>query len=112
MFNARGRPYVAAAIFTVVALSACSDEPTSADVEQALEKRIVEVAEMANQWGLSEMADSNEVHSVEVLECVAIEDSEGYRCDVNLDVSSALGRHQGVESMRLLKGSHGWVVLE
>ncbi|MFO7326642.1 MAG: hypothetical protein DIU62_013105 [Pseudomonadota bacterium] len=111
-------PYLAAA--SVLALSACSAEPSERDIRKAfdasLKQATQDAAEAAAGFGLSadDMKEMMpELHGVKKIGCRAVEGTEGYICDVEIDMTAPMvGRQKDTGSVRLVKSSGSWRVLE
>lgn len=98
-------------LLTSCLLAACSGAPSDADIKTALTKAVAEqqkmMAQISGSTGMGNMLKI-EYTSVKKIGCKADGES-AYRCDVETIAKTAMGEHKQTTSMRLIKGSDGWV---
>jgi len=102
-------------VFVLSILTGCSSEPSGSDIEKAIQTSVGQAQQMANssQEGkmLTEAFGSTTIHAVKKLGCVQAQGQPGYRCDIELDATAPLvGRTKTTSTIRLVKGSDGWVI--
>jgi hypothetical protein len=91
-------------LLLALALAGCSGEPSSGDIEKVVKADV----EKVNQQMPEGM--KTEVHAVKKVSCVEAQESAGYNCDVEIDVTVPMvGRNKSVGQIRMVKGSDGWV---
>lgn len=87
-------------------LVGCSGEPSSSDIDKAFRVQLDQFNKLVGGLG----GKTTELNEVKKIGCTASPEASGYVCDVEID-STAMGhRAKGVQKMRLVKGSDGWVI--
>lgn len=113
-------------LFLSVILSACSGEPSGADIEKAFSRQISTAYQAAVQAaaanprgmqaemmkGVSEKDFKGQIHDLKKLACSKGETSVNYTCQVEIDMTLPLlgQRVKKMEQVKLIKGSDGWQV--
>jgi hypothetical protein len=91
-------------------LAACGGAPSDSDIKTALEKAVSDQQKAMAAVGGSAMGNLFKIDYTSVKKIGCKEDGEkAYRCDVEVSAKTALGEQKQVSSMRLVKGSDGWV---
>lgn len=92
------------------ALTACGGAPSESDIKTALTKAVDDQNKMAAQFGSAEMAKLMKVEykSVKKIGCNADGD-KAYKCDIEVEVKTAMGEQKTTGPMRFIKSSDGWV---
>lgn len=106
-------PIIASSLFVALALTGCSGEPSSGDIEKAVKANVEQANQQAKQIGGGLISDKmlTQVHAVNKIGCVAAQDASGYNCDVELDVTAPfVGRSKNIGKIRFVEGSDGWQV--
>jgi outer membrane murein-binding lipoprotein Lpp len=105
---------VSAFSVATLALTGCSGEPSSSDIEKAVKANIDQVnKQMQEMGGPLGNKMQTEVHEIKKIGCAKAEDNAGYNCDVEMDMTAPMiGRNKSVGKLRLVKGSDGWVVTQ
>ncbi len=83
-------------------------------MEQAVKASHQQSVEMASKiaGGMLERMVPK-LHGVQKLSCKAEKEGSGYLCEVELDTENVFtGRSKTVSSVRLVKGSEGWILAE
>lgn len=90
-------------------LTACSSGPSDKEMEIALQKNVDQTVGAL----LGDSKESRDARpkftSVRRLDCKG-DGEKAYKCDVELEVSSMLGKQKSTQSIRFVKGSDGWAV--
>jgi len=95
-------------------LSACAREPSEAEIRQATQTMLTSrhanpftqpVAEFAGP------ATAIEIRRLHKLGCRKSAAMDGYRCDIELEVSTFGMPQQDRSSVRMVRGKDGWVAL-
>ncbi len=111
------RYFQASSIFLALAaaaLSGCSGEPSSSDIEKLVETEIKPAAELQAQMmtraiGGTAAHFKPKLSDVNKIGCKA-DGEAAYACDVELVIETAEGDKSKIVPMRLVKGSSGWVL--
>ncbi len=94
-------PLLAAGLF----LTACSGEPSEADIRHAFEADIQGVNQVVEDLGGNRLKVV--LHDLDKIGCE--QDAGGYRCDVTTEVETPfLGRQKRTSTVRLVKTDEGW----
>ena len=89
-----------------VMLTACSGEPSSADIDKVIRFSVKQATQQMGGFG---GFDKIEVHEVQKLGCKSEGSGAAFQCDVEVDSTSPTGlRAKQVSQLRLVKGSDGW----
>lgn len=96
------------AIVSALTLSACSDRPSTRDVQGALDE-LLEQARIYAEVG--DDVESPEVKVERVTNCEVRERGFGYICDVEFSISDDEGLPHEVWEMELMESSGGWVII-
>lgn len=113
-------------LFLSVILSACSGEPSGADIEKAFSRQISTAYQAAVQAaaanprgmqaemmkGVSEKDFKGQIHELKKLACSKGETSVNYTCQIEIDMTLPLlgQRVKKMEQVKLIKGSDGWQI--
>lgn len=115
----RGRPIRLFSVIAGVVISACGGEPTESDLQLAFQTSVGKAQAMAYALtvprGLPKLGSLAEtkLHDVRKLDCQRAKDVAGYVCDVEVDVTAPLiGRTTQIGTVRMVRGTDGWQVLE
>ena len=85
----------------------CSSGPSEGDIRVALEKENDQVAAFVGGKNKDRMKP--QIHSVKMIGCKEADDSTGFYCDYELDISAPMfGRHKGPTSDLFVKTDDGW----
>lgn len=115
--NMKRFPLLPLAALTL-ALGACSDgAPSSADIEQALKSGMAKAASRAQGTdtpvgaAMSQIMSKVEIHDVKNLGCTKDEAGSGFRCKVEMDVTSPFaGRQKSTRTLHLVKDGTDWKI--
>lgn len=107
-------------------VSACSGEPSGADIEKAFSRQISTAYQAAVQAaaanprgmqaemmkGVSEKDFKGQIHDLKKLACSKGETSVNYTCQIEIDMTLPLlgQRVKKTEQVKLIKGSDGWQI--
>ena len=81
---------------TVLALAACSGEPSNSDIENATKTLMKEASQELMKVGYKKLVPT--LHSVRKIGCAPAKNEAGYICDVEFDVSTPMtGRVKDIE---------------
>jgi len=106
--NHRHAVSIAGVLLAASALSGCSGEPSSTDIERAVRSNVEHSNKQTKKAGLV-----LEVHEVRKVACAAAQGSAGFNCDIELDATVPFaGRSKGVKQVRFVKASDGWQVAQ
>lgn len=109
----KNKCFMVAALCLMPVLAGCGGEPSSSEIEKAVIAQVDQENTQMKQAGMGLIDIQVKVHSVKKIGCAAVDESKGYNCDVELDVSNPMtGRNKGVTQIRLVKGSEGWLVAQ
>jgi hypothetical protein len=107
------------ACLIAIALSGCSREPSSADIEKAIRAYLAHENQQAKNYGGfigSMVADMvPKIYGIRKIGCAPAQGSSGYNCDVEIDASREFpgrGRSKNVAKFRFIKGSDGWLIAQ
>lgn len=111
------RYFQASSIFlalTAVLLSGCSGEPSSSDIEKLVETEVkpmleIQAKTMARSIPGRGAEFQAKLSDVNKIGCKA-DGEAAYACDVELVMETAEGDKSRIVTMRLVKGSSGWVL--
>jgi hypothetical protein len=100
----------------VAVLSACSGEPSAADIKSAFERNILESEQAAAQAmralggsGAVKPGSGGKVHEVKKIGCKQGSDGASYNCTVEVDLEAMMvGRQKKTASVVVVKDSQGW----
>jgi len=99
-----------ATTITVLALAACSGEPSSIDIENSTKALMKETSQELMKAGYKNLVPT--MHSVRKIGCAPAKNEAGYICDVEFDVSSPMtGRVKDIEKRRFVKSDSGWIIV-
>jgi len=85
----------------------CSSGPSEGDIRAALEKESDALASFVGGKNKDRMKP--QVHSVKIIGCKEADDSTGFYCDYELDMSAPMfGRHKGPTRDLFVKADDGW----
>lgn len=95
-------------------LAACTNEPTEADLRQAVERQVSAQNASMEQLlgkGLTQAARqfTGEIKGVRKIGCQP-DGEQAYRCDVELEIEHLGTLAREPASYRFVKGSEGWMV--
>ncbi len=96
-------------------LAACSRGPSSRDTEKALRSEVEKEMKMAGELFGTTLGDamSVKIHEVRKIGCVRSKEASGYNCDVEIDMTAPFrGRAKDIATLRLVKASDGWRIVE
>lgn len=103
---------------TFLALAACANEPSEADLRVAFESSVAKSQAMASAMaGSRDVAGVGnwmqaELHGLRKLGCARAKGAGGFVCDVELDMTVPfVGRTRHVGTVRMVKGTEGWQAL-
>lgn len=105
------------AVFLIAALAGCSGEPSSADIEKALnvaaEEHKRRMKDVAGNTGIDDMFKI-EIHAVKKIGCSSAGSEKGYSCDVEMDrtLPWPTGRIKDVTNIRFVQTDGGWRAVE
>lgn len=106
--------HLLASIACTVLLAACSAEPSSTDIQHALQTQSDKIIEAsAGLFGESaaKMAKIT-IHSVEKLSCKETSEAPGYACAIKVDMTRPLiGRTETTTTVHVVQGKNGWEAL-
>lgn len=104
-------------LFVVASLlSACSDRPSTTDVQAAIESAILEEISLQAFFSGGDaqaMYRDVELEVERVANCEALQKGSSYICDVEYRISSRSGERptqRSIESIELVKSDEGWVI--
>jgi hypothetical protein len=98
-----------------MSLTACSDEPSSSDIEKAVRANVDQSNQDVRNLGGKMITEDmlSKLHEVKKVACAASEGSAGFNCDVELDATVPfIGRSKKTAQIRFVKGSDGWQVTQ
>lgn len=89
-------------------LAACSGAPSDSDMKKALQKNADQTigALLGNDKNAQDAKPKYD--SVKGLGCKS-DGEKAYRCDVEIEMTSMLGKQKTAQSIRFVKGSDGWI---
>lgn len=87
-------------------LVGCSGEPSSSDIDKAFKTQLEQLNKIVGSFG------KTEIHEIKKIGCTASAEASGFVCDVEIDSTVMGHRAKGVQKMRLVKGSDGWVITQ
>ncbi len=95
-------------------LSACSGEPSEANLRTAVETELTDLNNYHKQVGGPQVSDSDliKLHGLKKSECVKDTDEPGFSCAVELDLEAPYmrpGKHQ--RQLKVVKSDGGWHVV-
>ena len=97
-------------------IAGCSGEPSEADIRAVYEAEIARSNEQMINLGGEQAANllgKSELHSITKLACKEADQTSGYNCDVEVDMSvPLLGRSTQMRTRRFVKSDNGWVVID
>ncbi|MDH5471200.1 MAG: hypothetical protein OEX75_11450 [Gammaproteobacteria bacterium] len=97
-------------------IAGCSGEPTEADIRAIYEAEIAKTNEQMVKLGGEQAArllGKSELHSITKLACKEADQTSGYNCDVQVDMSVPfLGRSTQMTTRRFVNSDNGWVVID
>jgi hypothetical protein len=97
-------------------IAGCSGEPSEADIRAVYEAEIAKTNEQMINLGGEQAANllgKSELHSITKLACKEADQTSGYNCDVEVDMSvPLLGRSTQMRTRRFVKSDKGWVVID
>ena len=103
-------------VFVSVLIAGCSGEPSEADIRAVYEAEIAKTNEQMINLGGEQAANllgKSELHSITKLACKEADQTSGYNCDVEVDMSvPLLGRSTQMRTRRFVKSDNGWVVID
>jgi hypothetical protein len=94
--------------------SGCTREPSEEEIRHATEVMLTSAnANPFTQWiaGLGGADKVVEIHELRKLGCKQVAHASGYRCDIELEVSTFGKRQKDRTSVRLVRGQEGWVAM-
>lgn len=98
-----------------VLLAACSSEPSSADIQNALQAhtdKAIEASVGLLGGSVAKIAKTT-IHSVEKLSCKETSDAPGYACAIKVDMTRPLiGRTETNTMVHMVQGKNGWEALD
>ena len=109
--------FIVVSVLAAFMLVGCSSEPSSADIQKALQLQVNGQRETARAW-MGEQAASllsgflPQIKSAEKLGCVKVHE-KSYTCDVEIELytnDAKTATRKATDKVTLLKGSDGWVV--
>lgn len=92
----------------VTLLSGCSGAPSDADMKNALQKNVDQSVGAILGNGKEAQDAKPKYDSVKGLGCKS-DGEKAYRCDVEIEMTSMLGKQKSAQSIRFVKGSDGWI---
>ncbi len=96
-----------------VMLVGCSGEPSESDIRSALDKDVAQsAATMKAMTGSSNLFGKTEIHSVKKIRCKEANDSSGFYCDFEIDITAPMvGRQKDVGKALFVKAKDGWTAV-
>jgi hypothetical protein len=103
---------IIALVLVASGLTACGGAPSESDIKTALTKAVEDQNKMAAKFGGANNPMANmmkiEYKSIKKIACNADGD-KAYRCDVEIEMKTAMGEQKTIAPVRFIKGSDGWV---
>lgn len=105
-------------IFASILSVSCSggggSEPTDEEILRAMhgafDKAIAQILELADDASADMVP---ELHATKKIACSKAKESNGYNCDVEIDLTTAFdGRQKTIKTIRFVKAEDEWVAIE
>jgi hypothetical protein len=104
------------ALIAGVFMSGCAREPSEADIRRATETMLTSANANPFTQMIAGLAGSGgkavEIHELHKLGCRKASEANGYRCDIELEVSTFGIRQKDRTSVRMVRGKDGWVAMQ
>lgn len=92
----------------LLGLAACSGAPSDSDMKTALQRNVDQTVGALLGNGQAARDAKPTYDAVKSLGCKS-DGEKAYRCDVEVEMTSILGKQKNAQSIRFVKGSDGWI---
>ena len=114
MFQAGSIRIVVVCIFTFFAACSGSGEPSESDVRAAFQGSMDQVNQQVVAMAGQEAADKTraELHELKKIACHPVEDSAAFDCEVQVEMTTMLGKQSSATTVRVVHSDNGWLMLQ
>lgn len=101
-----------ALLLSILALAACSKEPSGQELESAVRGQYTSFNSKSASLGATSLSSQFIVHSVKKVGCKKMSQNSEYSCDVEVDLTAPqLGRYKSIKTIKLSDEGDAWQVL-